>query len=54
LDFQDHLDRWFSGRANSRFHRGIRAVPAERLIEERQEGLAKRVAKLLDLIATGV
>lgn len=35
LDFQDQLDRWFSERANARFHRGIRAVPAERLIEER-------------------
>jgi transposase len=35
LDFQDQLDRWFSERANPRFHRGIRAVPAERLIEER-------------------
>lgn len=36
LDFQDQLDRWFKERANPRFHRGIRAVPAERLIEERQ------------------
>jgi transposase len=36
LDFQDQLERWFSERANPRFHRGIRAVPAERLIEERQ------------------
>ncbi len=36
LDFQDQLDRWFSERANPRFHRGIRAVPAERLIEERK------------------
>jgi hypothetical protein len=36
LDFQDQLDRWFTGRANPRFHRGIRAVPAERLIEERK------------------
>jgi transposase len=34
LDFQDQLDRWFQGRANPRFHRGIRAVPAERLLEE--------------------
>lgn len=34
LDFQDELDRWFSERANPRFHRGIRAVPAERLLEE--------------------
>jgi transposase len=36
MDFQDQLDRWFSERANPRFHRGIRAVPAERLSEERQ------------------
>lgn len=34
LDFQDQLDRWFRERANPRFHRGIRAVPAERLLEE--------------------
>lgn len=36
LDFQDQLDRWFQGRANRRFHRGIRAVPHERLLEERK------------------
>jgi Mu transposase, C-terminal domain len=36
LDFQDQLDRWFSGRANCRLHRGIRAVPAERLAAERE------------------
>jgi len=36
LDFEDQLDRWFTGRANPRFHRGIRAAPAERLIEERK------------------
>ena len=35
LDFQDQLERWFRERANPRFHRGIRAVPAERLGEER-------------------
>ena len=35
LDFQDQLDRWFSERANARFHRGTRALPAERLAEER-------------------
>jgi transposase len=35
LDFQDQLDRWFRERANPRLHRGIRAVPAERLAEER-------------------
>jgi transposase len=36
VDFQEQLDRWFSERANVRFHRGIRAVPAERLIAELQ------------------
>jgi transposase len=36
LDFQDQLERWFAERANPRFHRGIRAVPAERLVEERE------------------
>ncbi|MHB8492887.1 MAG: IS21 family transposase [Solirubrobacteraceae bacterium] len=35
IDFQGQLDRWFSERANLRFHRGIRAVPAERLAQER-------------------
>lgn len=35
LDFQDQLDRWFAGRANSRIHRTLRAVPAERLELER-------------------
>lgn len=33
--FQAELDAWFE-RANRRLHRGIRAVPAERLAEERQ------------------
>jgi transposase len=36
VDFQEQLDRWFSERANVRFHRGIRAVPAERLVAELQ------------------
>lgn len=36
LDFQAQLDRWFRERANPRFHRGIRAVPAERLQAELQ------------------
>jgi transposase len=36
LDFQDQLDRWFAERANSRIHRTLRAVPAERLAEERK------------------
>ncbi|MGH2590537.1 MAG: IS21 family transposase, partial [Actinomycetota bacterium] len=35
VDFQDQLDRWFAERANPRLHRGIRAVPAERLEAER-------------------
>jgi transposase len=34
LDFQDRLDAW-TEKANSRVHRTIRAVPAERLIEEK-------------------
>ncbi len=34
LDFQAQLDRW-TERANARTHRTIRAVPAERLAEER-------------------
>jgi transposase len=32
--FQGCLDEWFENRANRRLHRGIRAVPAERLVEE--------------------
>ena len=35
LDYQDQLDRWCD-RVNRRVHRTIRAVPAERLIEERE------------------
>jgi hypothetical protein len=35
LDFQDRLDSW-AEKVNSRTHRTIRAVPAERLAEERQ------------------
>ena len=35
LDFQDQLDAW-SEKANGRQHRTIRAVPADRLAEERQ------------------
>lgn len=34
LDFQDQLDNWCD-RVNGRVHRTIRAVPAERLLEER-------------------
>jgi transposase len=36
LDFQDQLDRWFSERANLRFHRTLRCRPADRLVEELQ------------------
>jgi transposase len=36
LDYQDQLERWFRERANARLHRSLRAVPAERLAEERQ------------------
>jgi transposase len=36
LDFQDQLDRWFAERANPRLHRTLRAVPAQRLAEERK------------------
>jgi transposase len=35
LDYQAQLDRWLAERANPRRHQGIRAIPAERLIEER-------------------
>ena len=35
LDFQDRLDAW-TEKANGRVHRTIRAVPAERLEQERQ------------------
>jgi hypothetical protein len=34
LDFQDRLDAW-TEKANGRVHRTIRAVPAERLAEEK-------------------
>lgn len=34
LDFQEQLDTWYQGRANVRFHRGIRARPIDRLTEE--------------------
>jgi hypothetical protein len=34
LDFQDRLDAW-TDKANSRVHRTVRAVPAQRLIEEK-------------------
>jgi transposase len=35
LDYQHQLDGWFSDRANARTHRTLRAVPAERLADER-------------------
>jgi transposase len=35
LDFQDQLDAWFTGRANGRVHRTLRARPIDRLIDER-------------------
>jgi transposase len=34
LDFQAQLDRWFSERANVRFHRTLRCRPVDRLPEE--------------------
>jgi len=36
LDFQHQVDGWFAERANPRLHRTIRAVPAERLVLERE------------------
>ncbi len=43
--FQACLDDWFENRANTRLHRGIRAVPAERLAEEvlRMRALPERM-----------
>jgi Mu transposase, C-terminal domain len=35
LDFQDRLDAW-TEKANGRVHRTVRAVPAERLVEEQR------------------
>ena len=37
LDFQDQLDGW-TDKANARVHRTVRAVPAERLAQERGSG----------------
>jgi hypothetical protein len=44
VDFQDQFDAW-TDKANARTHRTIRAVPAERLAEERQRmrALPKRI-----------
>lgn len=36
LDYQAQLDGWLEGRANPRRHQGIRAIPAERLVAERE------------------
>jgi transposase len=47
LDFQDQLDRWAEV-ANDRLHRGIRAVPAERLAQERDLRPLSRVAPETD------
>jgi transposase len=41
LDFQDQFDRW-SAMANGRVHRGIRAVPNDRLVQERELRALKR------------
>lgn len=35
LDFQDQLDRW-TEKVNQRVHRTVRAVPAQRLAQERE------------------
>ncbi len=35
-DFQEQLDGWYTGRANVRFHRGIRARPVDRFAQEHQ------------------
>lgn len=34
LDFQDQLDTWFTGRANTRVHETLRARPVDRLVDE--------------------
>ncbi|MHB1568256.1 MAG: Mu transposase domain-containing protein [Solirubrobacteraceae bacterium] len=43
LDFQDQLDRW-AVKANGRQHRSTRAVPADRLVHERELRPLGRVA----------
>ncbi len=47
LDFQDRLDAWCE-KANGRVHRTIRAVPAERLAEERARMRALPAAGMPD------
>ena len=38
-DFQEQLDGWYDGRANVRFHRGLRARPIDRLAVEQLRAL---------------
>lgn len=45
-DFQDQLDGWYDGRANVRFHRGIRARPIDRLAQERLRPLPESLPDL--------
>jgi transposase len=47
LDFQDRLDAW-TGKANGRVHRTIRAVPSERLAQE-QRRMRPLPARMPDL-----
>ena len=47
LDFQDQLDAW-SLKANARQHRSIRAVPADRLAQERERSPLETVAVDVD------
>src|SRR4051794_32941696 len=35
LDYQAQLDLWFTGRANARIHKTLKARPIDRLVEER-------------------
>ena len=46
LDFQEQLDRWYHGRANTRFHRTLRARPIERLGEEALRSLPEPLPDL--------
>jgi len=46
LDFQDQLDRWYAERANTRFHRGLRARPIERFAEEQLRPLPEPLPDL--------
>jgi hypothetical protein len=51
LDFQDNLDGW-TDRVNQRVHRTIKAVPAERLAEEKTR--MRRRGALLAACARGL